>query len=125
SRAELREAEELAASLLISAERQSSPGGVLAAQVASGIVKFYRGDLANAHRDLEEAARVHASADSAAQIAAYGQDLGVAAVGFLGWALAVAGDLEAAAELADRAVPPGHATKHSMSVPLACLPLSE
>src|SRR5262245_26114713 len=121
SRAELREAEELAASLLISAERQSSPGGVLAAQVATGIVKFYRGDLANARRDLEEAARVHASADSAAQIAAYGQDLGVAAVGFLGWALAVAGDLEAAAELADRAVARGRATNHSLSLALAFL----
>jgi len=121
SRAELREAEELAAHMVISAERQSSPGGLLAARVATGIVKFYRGDLASARRELEEAARVHAPADSAAQVAAYGQDIGVAAVGFLGWALAVTGDVGTAAELADRALALGRAANHSLSLALALL----
>ena len=121
SRAEFREAEELAAHMVSLAERQSSPLLLLAARGASGIVKFYRGDLASARRELEEAARIHAPADSAAQIAAYGQDLGVAAVGFLGWALGVMGDVDAAAELADRALAYGRAANHSLSLALALL----
>src|SRR5262245_45475354 len=121
SRAEFREAEGLAATMVILAERQSSSGLLLAARGASGIVKFYRGDLASARRELEEAARLHAPADSAAQVAAYGQDLGVAAVGFLGWALAVTGDVDAAAELADRALALGRAANHSLSLALALL----
>jgi transcriptional regulator with AAA-type ATPase domain/tetratricopeptide (TPR) repeat protein len=121
SRAEFREAEDLAIHMVGSAERQSSSLLLLAARGASGIVKFYRGDLASARRELEEAARMHAPADSAAQIAAYGQDLGVAAVGFLGWALAVMGDVDGAAELADRALALGRAANHSLSLALALL----
>src|SRR5262249_23030230 len=101
SRAEVREAQDLAGHMVVSADHQSSSVLLLAARGASGIVKFSRGDLASARRELEEAARLHAPADSAAQVAAYGQDLGVAAVGFLGWALAVTCDVDAAAELAD------------------------
>jgi len=121
SRAEFSEAEELAAQLMTGAQRHPSPGALLAARVATGVINFYRGEFATARRDLEEAARTYDPAESPAQVTAYGQDIGAAAFGFLGWTRAVMGDLEAAAELADRALAVGRAANHPLSLALALM----
>ncbi|HSF01930.1 MAG TPA: sigma 54-interacting transcriptional regulator [Solirubrobacterales bacterium] len=125
SRADFHDADELANQLLATARRMQEALPLVGAHVAAGVIKFYRGELARARSHLEEVIHAIESSDTATQVATYGQDLGVAALGFLGWTLAVTGDMEAAAALADRTVTRGRDVEHPFSLALALMLAAE
>ena len=125
SRANFRAAEELAMVLLGAAERQGDVLANLNASVAAGINKFYLGEFAAARRHLERAIELHGRGKNPQQIATYGQDMGTAARGFLGWTLAVTGDLDAAARDAARALEMARELGHPFSLALVLLTAAE
>ncbi|MGH7353191.1 MAG: sigma 54-interacting transcriptional regulator [Candidatus Rokuibacteriota bacterium] len=119
ARADLRVADELARGLLGDADRQE-PGVNRAAHVAAGLTKFYLGEFGPAREHLERALGF-SSLDEGAATLAFGQDMRVAARGFLGWTLAISGELEAAARTADAALAQAREIDHPFSLALALL----
>jgi DNA-binding NtrC family response regulator/tetratricopeptide (TPR) repeat protein len=125
SRAELGPADDLAVQLLAFAQAGDDLVSLVGASVANGINKFYLGELALAQEHLERAVRSYDRSQCAAHLAKYGQDLGVAAFGFLGWTLGVAGDVNAAQADVERAVDLARDIHHPFSLALALLTASE
>ena len=119
SRADFRRAEELAIQLLSLAESQKDPVGSVGAHVAAGIDKFYLGEFADARHHLTRAVEFYDCAQTDAQRLRYGQDLGVAAWGFLGWAEAVVGDLQGALAHAEHMLELARGINHPFSLALA------
>lgn len=125
SRAEFRAAEELAGRLLEAAEHQDDATATLNACFAVGVTKFYLGKLELARTYLHRALRLHEEARNPQQVHLYGQDMGIAARGFLGWDLAVTGDLDAAAAEAAVAMDRARELGHPFSLALALLTAGE
>jgi len=121
ARADFRAAEELVVQLLATAEGQDDPIVRVGAHVAAGVDKFYLGEFARAREHLARAIAVYDRAQTGAQTLRYGQDLGVAAWGFLGWADAVAGDLDGAVRRAETALQLARGIRHPFSLALALL----
>ena len=121
SRAELGTAAQFAASLLGTAEREQDEALLVAAHVASGLTKFYRGELGSAREHLERAVSLQKPAYGRAQALAYGQDLGVGAAGYLGWVLTLAGRPDSGLETAQRALTVAREGGHPFTVALALL----
>jgi transcriptional regulator with AAA-type ATPase domain/tetratricopeptide (TPR) repeat protein len=118
SRADFRAAEQLAGQLLDLADRRD-PVACVAVHVAAGVDKFYLGEFSNALEHLRQALASYDREQAPAQILKYGQDMGVAAAGFLGWAEAVVGDVDAAAARADQVVRMAREIRHPFSLALA------
>lgn len=119
SRANFRRAEALAAELVANGEQEGDAAGRFAGLVATGSTKFYIGEFSDARASLEQALSLYDPAKSQAQILAYGQDLGAVAGGFLGWALAVIGDVDGAVENVDQAIRLARRIDHPLSLVLA------
>jgi DNA-binding NtrC family response regulator/tetratricopeptide (TPR) repeat protein len=117
--ADFRAAEELAGQLLAMAEPQGDGDLRLGAHLAAGVNHLYLGAFARACDDFEQALRSYDPAQSRAQTLRYGQDLGVGAAAFLGWTLAIVGDLDRATATADRALWQARATQHPPTIGLA------
>jgi predicted ATPase len=121
ARAEFRAAEELAHELLVAAERQNDDLLRVGAQIAAGIDKFYMGELARAREHFEAAVGLYDGTQSPMHTLSYGQDLGVAARGFLGWTQAMLGDLDGGVEQAQRAIALAREVRHPFSLVLTLL----
>jgi tetratricopeptide (TPR) repeat protein len=119
SRADFRAAEEIAVQLLQMADRQDDPVVRIGAHVAAGVDKFYLGDFSGVPTHLTRAMDLYDRARTADLILKYGQDIGVAAWGFLGWAHAVTGDLEGAASHARNMLELARDIGHPFSLALA------
>jgi transcriptional regulator with AAA-type ATPase domain/tetratricopeptide (TPR) repeat protein/energy-coupling factor transporter ATP-binding protein EcfA2 len=119
SRADLRTAEELAVLLLPLTESPEDPLVRVGAYVATAIDKFYLGEFAVAREYLERAVDLYDHGQAGAYVLKYGQDLGLAALGFLGWVHAIQGDLGRAADLADQMVRLAHDLRQPFSLALA------
>jgi len=119
SRANFRAAEELVAQLLAIAADHGDRLVRVGAHLAAGVDKFYLGEFAPAREHLAQAIALYDRAESAAQTLRYGQDMGVAAWGFLGWADAVVGDLESAARRADTMLQLARESRHPFTLALA------
>ncbi|HEU4367116.1 MAG TPA: sigma 54-interacting transcriptional regulator [Methylomirabilota bacterium] len=118
SRADFRRAEELAVQLLSLAAGQEDPVGSVAAHVAAGVDKFYVGDFADAQHHLARAVGFYEREQTDAQRLRYGQDLGVAAWGFLGWVEAVVGDLRGALARVEHLLELARGINHPFSLAL-------
>jgi len=118
-------ADTLADGLLASAERQGDAVAILNAHLAAGVNRFYLGDFDAAHARLQEALSRGHDSDSRQQIAVYGQDMAVAARGFLGWTRAVIGDLDGAARDAAEALDRARELDHPFSLALALFAAGE
>ena len=125
SRADFRVAEELAAELLRAGEVQADATATLNAHVATGVNKFYLGEFGLARDHLNRALHLYRQGRNPQQVPMYGQDMGTAAQGFLGWTLAVTGDLDAAAQEATRAVALAKEIAHPFSLALVLLAAGE
>jgi tetratricopeptide (TPR) repeat protein len=119
SRADFRTTEPLVAGLLAVAEDHVDALVRMGGHVAAGIDTFYRGEFARAREHFGRAAATDDRAQAGEQILRYGQDMGVAAAGFLGWADAVVGDLDGGARRAETAVRLAREGAHPFSVALA------
>jgi len=118
SRADLRAAETLASQILGLVDPRD-PVGRVGAHVAAGIDKFYLGEFSDALEHLQLALVSYDRQQSTSQILRYGQDMGIAAEGFLGWALAVVGQLDEATARADHVVKLAREIGHPFSLALA------
>jgi transcriptional regulator with AAA-type ATPase domain/tetratricopeptide (TPR) repeat protein len=125
ARADFRAAEELVVRLLVVAEGQDDPVVRVGAHVAAGVDKFYLGEFAGAREQLSQAIALYDRAQTGAHTVRYGQDLGVAAWGFLGWTNAVCGDLDDALRRAETAVELAREIRHPFSLALALLLVCE
>jgi len=125
ARADFRTAEELVVPLLAVAEGHDDPVVRVGAHVAAGVDKFYLGEFARAREHLAQAIALYDRAQTGVQTLRYGQDLGVAAWGFLGWADAVCGDLDGAIQRAETAVQLAREIHHPFSLALALLLVCE
>lgn len=119
SRANFDAAEELVGQLLAIAAEHRDRLVRVGAHLAAGVDKFYLGDFVPARGHLAQAIALYDRADSASQTLRYGQDMGVAAWGFLGWADAVVGDLDSAARRADTMLQLAREIRHPFTVALA------
>ena len=119
ARANFRAAEELVDQLLAIAGEHDDPVVRVGAHVAAGVDKFYLGDFVLAREHLASAIALYDRAQTTTQTLRYGQDLGVAAWGFLGWADAVCGDLEGAARRAETTVRLAREIRHPFTLALA------
>jgi DNA-binding NtrC family response regulator/tetratricopeptide (TPR) repeat protein len=119
SRANFRAAEELVAQLLAIAADHGDRLMRVGAHLAAGVDRFYLGEFAPAREHLAQAIALYDRAESASQTLRYGQDMGVAAWGFLGWADAVVGDLEGAARRADTMLQLAREIRHPFTLALA------
>ena len=104
ARADLHAAQGLAEQLLTVAQRQGDPMLLTAGHLASGVPRFYRGELAPARGHLEQAFAAYRAEHSAAQTVAYGQDLGVGALAFFGWTLGLLGHRDQGLATSERAL---------------------
>ena len=104
ARADLAAAQALAEQLLPVAQRQGDPLLLAAGHAASGVPRFYRGELAPARVHLEQAFAAYRPEHSAHHSVAYGQDLGVAALAFLGWTLGLLGHRDEGLATSERGV---------------------
>jgi transcriptional regulator with AAA-type ATPase domain len=118
ARADYAHARRLASQLLASAAGDAGPDLDLAARVAAGVTAFYLGEFEAARVHLDRARRLHDPARAAAQIVAFGQELGSVAVAFLGWTEAIVGQLQRAAATARDAVALARALGHPFSLGL-------
>ena len=125
ARADFREAEELVVQLLAVADVHDDPVVRQGAHVAAGIDQFYLGEFARAREHLTRAIALYDRAQTPTQTLRYGQDLGIAAWGFLGWAEAVSGDLDRALQQAETAVRLARETRHPFTLALALLLVCE
>jgi transcriptional regulator with AAA-type ATPase domain/tetratricopeptide (TPR) repeat protein len=119
ARADFRAAEERVVQLLVLAEGQNDPVVHVGARVAAGVDTFYLGQFSRAREHLGQAIALYDRAQTGAHLLRYGQDMGVAAWGFLGWADAVVGDLDGAAQRAESAMQLARDTGHPFSLALA------
>src|SRR5215831_15175355 len=119
ARGEVATAQELATQLLGAAEVQGAETLLTPAHVACGVALFYKGELREARKHLDQAIAYHRPEHSTSQTLAYGQDLGVASVCFLGWTLAVMGYRDLAAEAVERGLKLARATSHPFTLALA------
>jgi transcriptional regulator with AAA-type ATPase domain/tetratricopeptide (TPR) repeat protein len=119
ARADFRAAEVVVAGLLGVAAGHPDPLVRMGGHVAAGVDTFYRGEFTRAREHLAAAAALDDRARVSEQILRYGQDMAVAAAGFLGWADAVVGDLDGAARRAETAVRLSREGGHPFSVALA------
>jgi transcriptional regulator with AAA-type ATPase domain/tetratricopeptide (TPR) repeat protein len=115
SRADFRAAERLAGQMLDLADHQDAVAHV-AVHVAAGVDKFYLGEFSRALEHLRQAVASYDAEQAPAQIARYGQDLGIAATGFLGWAQAVVGELDDAAARAHDVLRLARQIRHPFSL---------
>ncbi len=118
SRADFRAAETLASQMLGLADPQD-PVARVGAHVAAGIDKFYLGEFSDALEHLRQAVASYDPKQAPAQILRYGQDMGIAAGGFLGWAQAVVGELDEAAARAHHVLQLAREIRHPFSLALA------
>jgi transcriptional regulator with AAA-type ATPase domain/tetratricopeptide (TPR) repeat protein len=121
ARADFRTAEEIVAQLLGLAEGTADPVIRVGAALAVGVDKFYLGEFARAQEALGRLIDDYDRAHSAAHALRFGQDLGVAAWGFLGWADAVRGDLEGGERRAETGLELARELGHPFSLALALL----
>ncbi len=121
SRAQLGAAEETADRMLAAARRQPEGPLAVAANVASGVARFYRGDLATGRERLERAVSLHRPEYAPIQAAAYGQDLGTGGAGYLAWMLALAGEPDRALAVVERALTDARRGRHAFSIALVLL----
>jgi tetratricopeptide (TPR) repeat protein len=121
ARADFRAAEELVIPLLEFADSQDDPILRVGAHLAAGLDTFYLGEFARARQHLTQAIAAYDPTQTATHFLRYAQDLGVAAWGFLGWAEAVAGDLDGAARRAETTLRLARDTGHPFSVALGLL----
>jgi len=119
SRADFRNAEESAHRLLALIEGHDDPVHRVGACVAAGIDKFYLGEFEAARTLLRRAVDAYEPEQAPTQMLRYGQDLGIAAWGFLGWADAVTGDLDGGGARAARTLEIARALNHPFSLALA------
>ena len=119
SRADFRAAEQLVGRMLAVAQAHADTLVRVGGHVAAGVDTFYRGEFARAREHLGQAMALDDRARAGEQIARYGQDMSVAAAGFLGWADAVVGDLEGGARRAELALQLAREEGHPFSVALA------
>jgi transcriptional regulator with AAA-type ATPase domain/tetratricopeptide (TPR) repeat protein len=119
SRADFRAAEHLVGRLLAVAHGHADTLVRVGGHVAAGVDTFYRGEFARAREHLSQAATLDDRGRAAEQVLRYGQDMGVAATGFLGWADAVIGDLEGGARRAELALRMAREGGHPFNVALA------
>jgi len=124
SRADFRAAGQLVGRLLAVAHGHGDRLVRVGGHVAAGVDTFYRGEFARAREHLSQAVALDDRSRAGEQILRYGQDMGVAAMGFLGWADAVIGDLDGGARRADLAVrmarEGGHPFNLALALFLAC-----
>jgi transcriptional regulator with AAA-type ATPase domain/tetratricopeptide (TPR) repeat protein len=119
SRADFRAAEHLVGRLLAVAHGHGDTLVRVGGHVAAGVDTFYRGEFARARDHLSQAAALDDRRRAAEQMLRYGQDMGVAAAGFLAWADAVVGDLDVGARRAELAVQMARESGHPFNVALA------
>ena len=119
ARANFRAAEELIDAILSIAGGHDDRLMRVGAHVAAGVHRFYLGEFVRAREHLTGAIALYDHAQSTAQTLRYGQDLGVAAWGFLGWADAIAGDLDGAARRAETTVELARDVRHPFTLALA------
>jgi class 3 adenylate cyclase/predicted ATPase len=91
ARADYRTAGELGEQLLTLAQRQQDAGLLLEAHFMLGTPLFYLGELAAARAHLEQGIALYDPKQHRAHAALYGQDTGVACLGFAAWALGLLG----------------------------------
>jgi tetratricopeptide (TPR) repeat protein len=91
ARADYRTAWELGEQLLTLAQRQQDAGLLLEAHFMLGTPLFYLGELAAARAHLEQGIALYDLKQHRAHAALYGQDTGVACLGFAAWALGLLG----------------------------------
>ena len=115
SRADFRAAERLAGQMLDLADHQDAVARV-AVHVAAGVDKFYLGEFSRALEHLQQAVASYDPEQAPAQILRFGQDMGIAAVGFLGWARAVVGALDDAAARAQDVLRLARQIRHPFSL---------
>jgi tetratricopeptide (TPR) repeat protein len=120
-RADFRAAEDLVGPLLALANAQGDPVLRVGAHVAAGLDKFYLGDFSDAREHLAQAIAAYDRAQTGAHILQYAQDLGVCSWGFLGWADAVAGDLDSAVRRAETTLRLARDVGHPFSLALGLL----
>jgi len=109
---------------MLAAARRQPPGPLgVAANVAGGVSRFYLGDLVTAREQLERAVALHRPEYASIQAAAYGQDLGAGGAGYLGWALALAGEPDRALAVVERALDDARRGRHAFSMALVLLTL--
>jgi DNA-binding NtrC family response regulator/tetratricopeptide (TPR) repeat protein len=119
SRANFRAAEAQVNEMLTIASDHADPVLRVGAHLAAGVDRFYLGEFVDAREHLSQAIARYDRAQSPSQTARYGQDMGVAAWGFLGWADAVVGDLDGAARRAERTVQLAREIGHPFTLALA------
>ena len=119
SRANFRAAEEAVEQMLAIASDHGDPALRVGAHFAAGVDKFYMGEFARAREHLTQAIACYDRTQSASQTLRYGQDMGVAAWGFLGWADAVVGDLDGAARRAEMTMQLAREIGHPFTLALA------
>jgi len=117
ARADLAAAERFAQQMLAAAGRD--PQALIPASVAAGITDFYRGRIHRAREHFERVLAMHEPRFAEAQIALYGNDMRVAALGFLGWICALAGEPDRAARLADESVARARESGHPLTLAVA------
>jgi tetratricopeptide (TPR) repeat protein len=125
SRADFRNAEGSALELLTLARTLDDPVSRVAASVTTGINKFYLGEFAAARTHLGHAVDAYEPGHSASQALRFGQDLGFAAWGFLGWAETVTGDPDGGAIRAAHLLRLAHERNHPFSLALALFLICE
>jgi tetratricopeptide (TPR) repeat protein len=117
ARADLAAAERFAQQMLAAAG--SDPQALIPASIAAGITDFYRGRILRAREHFERVLAVHEPRFAEAQIALYGNDMRVAALGFLGWICALAGEPDRAARLAEESVARARESGHPLTLAVA------
>jgi tetratricopeptide (TPR) repeat protein len=114
ARADLAAAERFAQQMLAAAG--SDPQALIPASVAAGIIDFYRGRILRAREHFERVLAVYEPRFAEAQIALYGNDMRVAALGFLGWICALTGEPDRAARLAEESVARARESGHPLTL---------
>jgi transcriptional regulator with AAA-type ATPase domain len=117
ARADLAAAERFARQMLAAAG--SDPQALIPASIAAGITDFYRGCILRAREHFERVLAVHEPRFAEAQIALYGNDMRVAALGFLGWICALTGEPDRAARLAEESVARARESGHPLTLAVA------
>jgi transcriptional regulator with AAA-type ATPase domain/predicted ATPase len=94
----------LAADMLNLCSTANDPQLAVIAYATSGIIRFYEGRLREALEHLERAVSYYDARTHQFDLSIYGQDPGLAAMAFLGWALGVSGQIQRARSLATKSI---------------------
>jgi len=116
SRADFDSVEQLVAELQGTAELHPEPGLAVAAHAAAGTTAFYLGRLAEARRHYEAVAALHDPRRERAATLAYGQDVGIGPLGYLGWTQTLMGDCDRGAATAAHAVALARDSGHPFTI---------